>query len=174
MFLSDLCVRLLLPPRKAGRLFPLKTIFFLFALMFCSSAFGRIGETVEQLDRRYGKPFEINHEDNAEMRWYQFRDFIILVGMDQGISQCEVFRKVDNARLGESEIRALLEANVGTSPWREPEDNINNLVFTCKGKEGRIAIYTLRTHNLLITSKPFRKRFANLVISNEKRKMEGF
>ena len=118
---------------------------------------------------------EINHEDNAEIRWYSFRGFLILVGMDQGISQCEVFRKVDNARMSDAEIRALLEANVGAMPWRsEPDDNANNIVYWSRDKKSRLGIYTLATHNLLITSKPFLKRFANLVISNERKKMEGF
>lgn len=109
------------------------------------------------------------------MRWYEFRGFLILVGMDQGISQCEVYRKVDNARMNDADIRGLLNANTGVSPWRnEPEDNVNNIVFWSRDKKSRIGIYTLATHNLLITSKPFLKRFANLIISNERRKMEGF
>jgi hypothetical protein len=152
----------------------MKTPLLLIALMFCTTAFARIGETTEQLTKRYGHPVEKSH-DNGESRLYSFRGFTILVGLDQGISQCEVYQKMDHSRMSEAEIRGLLDANVSNSAWRDdPEEGSNDYLYWSRDKKTRVAIYHLTTHTLLVTSKPFLARFSSLVHSNDRKRIEGF
>src|SRR5437016_2889533 len=66
----------------------MKTTILLIALMLSTPAFARIGETTKELDKRYGKPLQISR-DKVESRRYSFRGYIVLVGLEQGISQCE-------------------------------------------------------------------------------------
>ena len=169
------------PPQRLTRnaktgniLSPLKTTLLLIALMFSSPAIARIGETPEQLNKRYGKPLETIRE-NLETRRYLFRGFIILVGLEKGISQCEVYRKEDNSRMTESDIYGLLEANTGSSEWvHEPKENFENYVYWSKDKKTRVGIYNLATHRLMITSKECLPRCAQLVNSSNRKAMEGF
>ena len=149
-------------------------ILIIIAFAFSRSAFARIGETTEQIDQRYGQPLETTRS-NGESRRYSFRGFNVLVCFERGISQCEVYRKKDNSGMTEAEIQGLLQANAGNSEWLdEPEENINDYVYWSKDKRTRVAIYTLATHGLMVTSKPFLKRFAHLAYSRDRKKMEGF
>lgn len=152
----------------------MKLVLLLIALLFSTTAFARIGETTEQLAKRYGQPVEKSHS-NGESRRYSFRGFTILVGLDQGISQCEVYLKADHSRMGEGEIRALLEANVGNSPWREePSENATNYIYWSKDKKSRVAVYHLTAHSLMVTSKAYFARFESLINANDRKKTEGF
>ena len=152
----------------------MKPTLLLIALMFATPAFARVGETTEQLDKRYGKPLQ-TARDTLETRRYSFRGFIILVGLEGGVSQGEVFRKADNSRMTEPEIQGLLQANAGNSPWRpEPDENLDNYVYWSKDKKSRVGIYALATHSLLITSKAFIPRFSALVSSGSRKDMQGF
>ena len=159
---------------------PMKTFFVLVALVMATPAFARVGETVEQLNQRYGKPTEIKQGPvdkkggAIEMRRYVFRGFSILVGLENGISQGEVYRKEDRSRMLQSEISGLIAVNAGSSPWREPDDNIETLVFWSKDKKTRVGIYTLATHSLLITTKAFMTKFAQAADDHVAKKVEGF
>jgi hypothetical protein len=152
----------------------MKTTLLLIALMFSTPVFARIGETTGELDKRYGKPLETNR-DKVETRRYSFRGYTVLVGLDQGISQFEMYRREDNFRMTEPEIQGLLQANVGKSEWLpDPDENLDNFVYWSKDKKTRLAIYTLATHRLMVTSKKLLPRFANLIKSIDQKKMEGF
>ena len=152
----------------------MKTTLLLIAFMFSTPAFARIGETTEELGKRYGKAREITRE-KVETRRYSFRGYTVLVGLDQGISQFEMYRREDNARMSEPEIQGLLQANAGKSEWLDdPDENIDNFVYWSKDKKTRLAIYTLATHRLMVTSKKFLPRFAPLIKSMDQKKMEGF
>ena len=147
-------------------------LLLLVPLIFNTSAFARVGETTEQVDKRYGRPLETTRS-NGESRRYSFRGFTIVVGFERGISECELYLKSDSSRMLQTEIQGLLQANTGSSPWREePEENTNNYIYWSKDKRTRIAIYTLATHTLMITSKAALPRFAHLITGD--RKMDGF
>ena len=152
----------------------MKTLLLLIALAFSASAFARIGETTEQIDKRYGQPQETTRS-KAESRRYLFRGFTVLVFFEQGISQCEIYQKEDNSRMTEAEIQGLLQANAGRSEWRyEPEEGTDNFVYWSKDKRTRVAIYTLAARRLMVTSKAFFGRFAHLVNSKDRKEMNGF
>jgi len=152
----------------------MKVIFFLTVLFFSTPAFARIGETIEQLNKRYGRASQASRENDVYRR-YTFHGFSILVGLDQaGISQCEVYEKADGSRMGQGEIMGLLEANAGHSPWREePEESTTAYVYRSADGKSRIAIYSLSAHRLLVTSKPLLKQFSNMLGSKSK-SVEGF
>ena len=152
----------------------MKTPLLLIALIFSTSALARIGETTEEIDKRYGQPLE-TIRDKGESRRYSFRGFNVLVGLDRGISQCEMYQKKDNSRMTEGEIRGLLQVNAGNSKWNDdPDENLDSFVYWSRDRKTRVAIYTLATHALMVTSKAFLPRFAHLANSSDRKKMEGF
>ena len=152
----------------------MKTPLFLIALIFSTSAFARIGETTEEIDKRYGQPLE-TIRDKVETRRYSFRGYNVLVGLDRGISQCEIYQKKDNSRMTEEELRGLLQANAGKSKWNDdPDENLESFVYWSRDKKTRVALYYLATHRLMVTSKAFLPRFAHLANSSGRNKLEGF
>ena len=149
-------------------------LLLLVAMSLSKPAFARIGETTEQLNKRYGPPIAKSH-DNEDVRRYSFRGFTITVGLDQGISQCEIYLKSDRSRMTEGEIHGLLQANAGKSPWLEdPEENSTNYFYQSKDKKSRVGIYSLTGHNLMVTSKPYLPRFTSLMGANGPKSVEGF
>lgn len=143
-------------------------LFLFLALVFSTSASARLGETAEQSDKRYGRPSE-TIRNNGESRRYEFRGFTVLLSFEGGISQCEVYQKKDNSRMTEAEIQGLLQENIGRSEWRdEPEENMNTYVYWSRDKRTRVAIYTLATHRLMVTSKAYLDRSARRVKSSDR------
>jgi hypothetical protein len=130
---------------------------------------------MDQLKKRYGRPSREMH-NNVEAYRYAFHGYTILVGFDQGISQCEVYLKLNHSRMSEPEIDELLEANASRSPWsEEPDETIAAYVYWSLDKKSRVALYNLATHTLMVTSKPFLTRFGPLINSSEQKKgSEGF
>src|ERR1044072_6953661 len=152
---------------------PTKVILFFAAILLSTSAFARIGETLEQLNKRYGHPSQASR-GNEVYRRYTFRGFSILVALDQGVSQCEVYEKGDGSRMSEGEILGLLEANAAKSPWREEaEESTTTYIYRSADRKSRVAIYSLSAHRLLVTSKPFLAQFSNMLGSRSK-SVEGF
>ena len=142
--------------------------------MIVTPVFARIGETIEQLDKRYGKPVG-NGREIVETRRYLFKGFTIVVGLENGISQCEVYRKDPDSRMSESELYTLMVANAGKSPWvREPDENLNQFTYWSVDKKTRVAIYALKTHQLLITSKVSLPKFVHLLDASRQNQLDGF
>ena len=113
--------------------------------------------------------------DNEEVRRYSFRGFTITVGLDQGISQCEIYLKADRSRMTEPEIRGLLLVNAGKSPWLEDaEEESRNYFYWSKDKKSRVGVYSLAGHTLMVTSKPYLPRFTSLLNTNGPKSVEGF
>ena len=153
----------------------MKGALLLVALLLSAPAYARIGETTKQLEKRYGRPLKAGQENGETLR-FSFRGYTIVVGLDQGVSQCEVYERRDGSRLTEGEIWGLLDANASSkSPWRaEPEEGVTNYVYRSRDKRTRVAIYVLASHKLLVTSKPYLARFGHLTGSSDQTEMEGF
>jgi hypothetical protein len=152
-----------------------KLFLLILGLSVSASAFARIGETTEQVDKRYGAPLLETTKNNGESRRYSFRGFTILVTFERGISQCEVYQKKDTSRMTEAEIKGLLGANAGGSPWRDDAEEGSDLyLYRSKDGRSRIAIYNLLGHDLMVTSKAFLDHHANIKNSADRQKMEGF
>jgi hypothetical protein len=149
-------------------------LLLLSTFVLSTSAFARIGETTEQLNKRYGPPVQKSH-DNGDVRRYSFRGFTIIVGLNLGISQCEIYLKSDRSRMSESEIFGLLQANTGNSPWLDdPDENMTNYVYWSRDEKSRVGIYNLAGHSLMVTSKPFLKQFTTLMNTSGQKTIEGF
>src|SRR5450755_2885940 len=112
------CGNVLLVPENESLTMKTKLSLLILALGVSASAFARIGETTNQVDKRYGAPLETT-KNGGESRRYSFGGFTVLVSFERGISQCEVYQKKDTSRMMEGEIRGLLGANAGGSAWRD-------------------------------------------------------
>ena len=85
----------------------------------------RLGESVDEITQRYGKPtldlapVEYIRRDYGDTQaWYAKGDLKVLDVFKDGKSQCELLAKQDTtATLSASEIRAFIEANAGTATW---------------------------------------------------------
>lgn len=151
-----------------------KLSLLILALGVSASAFARIGETTNQVDKRYGAPLETT-KNSGESRRYSFGGFTVLVSFERGISQCEIYQKKDTSRMMEGEIKGLLGANAGGSAWRDdPDEGGDAYIYRSKDGRFRIAIYNLRRHDLVVTSKAFLDHHANIANSADRQEMKGF
>ena len=90
------------------------------ALVLCgATAFGRIGETEAQIEKRYGKP----KFNSSSTRGYFYKALSIIVAFDNGVSGIETYEKRDGALMSAGEIRQLLNANGDGTKWQEPIRN---------------------------------------------------
>jgi len=79
----------------------------LIAVTFLPSARGRLWETREQVEARYGKPLQV-HGDVAT---YNFQRFHVVVTFLNGQSQSELYYRSDNKYLVPIEVGKLMEMN---------------------------------------------------------------
>lgn len=85
-------------------------------VLYGATAFGRIGETETQIEKRYGKPTS----NSSSTRSYFYKALFIIVAFDNGISGIETYEKRDGASMSAGEIRQLLNANGDGTKWQEP------------------------------------------------------
>ena len=99
------------------------------ALALCgATAFGRIGETEAQIEKRYGKPTP----SSSSTKGYFYKDLFIIVSFDDGVSGIETCEKRDGASMSAGEIRRLLDANGDGTKWQEPIRNALEARYTQK------------------------------------------
>lgn len=113
----------LLPISKIiGHPFPMKLLLPIFCcLVFCTSAFGRLGETRSEIVARFGTPDGKSNEPPFEM--FSKNGFSISVTFINGRSAEETYFKVGipSRPLSPSDIEALLKANSSGQQWsKEP------------------------------------------------------
>ena len=92
--------------------------------LLATSARGRVGETVKQVEVRYGKPQRVLHERGSFRELgYRYRGFMVGVSYIGGISKGEGFARSDTPQLSESNIQQLLALSLapGTS-WKLTSD----------------------------------------------------
>jgi len=91
-------------------------------LLLSTSVFARVGETVKQVEARYGKPQKV-FIDRSDLRkiGYGYRGFMVIVYFSGGISERESFSQPDVSRLPKEAVTQLLalSAAPGTTwkPW---------------------------------------------------------
>ena len=97
---------------------PLITITIL--ALLATSAHARVGETVKQVEARYGKPQKV-FIDRPDLRkvGYGFRGFMIIVYFSGGVSKRESFGRPDVPKLPRETVNKILalSAREGTS-WQ--------------------------------------------------------
>lgn len=89
-------------------------------LLATSNVFARIGETEEQIEKRYGKPVRTLSQPNEPLeRLYVFAGMNVIVTFINNVSQREFYSKKDKSTLSDTEIEVLLAANSAGSEWIE-------------------------------------------------------
>jgi hypothetical protein len=92
----------------------------IFLTLLAASSYGRVGETVKQVEARYGKPQQL-YIDRPDLRkaLYGYRGFMVMVYFSGGISKRESFGRPDLPKLAPDTVKELLalSAREGTS-WQ--------------------------------------------------------
>jgi hypothetical protein len=88
--------------------------------LLATSAYARVGETVKQVEARYGKPQKV-FIDRPDLRkvGYGYRGFMVIVYFSGGISKRESFGRPDLPKLPPATVNEILafSAREGTS-WQ--------------------------------------------------------
>jgi hypothetical protein len=86
---------------------------------FVSSARGCIGETEEELGRRYGRQRQTgtSHLPGVTIRGYFFGAFQVVVGVLNGRSAFEQYTKQDGSKISANDVAALMNANGAGRTW---------------------------------------------------------
>jgi hypothetical protein len=92
--------------------------------VLATSAHARVGETVKQIEARYGKPQRVLHEHGSFRELgYGYRGFMVGVSYVGGICKSEGFARPDTPRLSDADVQQLLALSLapGTS-WKLASD----------------------------------------------------
>lgn len=111
-------------------------------LVFCSSAFARIGEDVKQIEARYGKPIRIEAErGNYRDVDHASHGFMIMVHFIDGISKIEAFARPDKSNLSTDSVKEILALSAGKDQtWRDlPEKKGDG--FWSRSDGGALAVF---------------------------------
>ena len=95
------------------------------------SAHARVGETVKQVEARYGKPQRVLHKHGSFRELgYGYRGFMVGVSYVDGICKSEGFARPDVPQLSQADVQQLLalSAAPGTS-WNLVSDKNGDRVW---------------------------------------------
>ena len=95
-----------------------------FVSLVATSAHARVGETVKQVEARYGKPQRVLHERGSFRELgYGYRGFMVGVSYIGGISKSEGFARPDTPRLSDADVQQILALSLapGTT-WKLASD----------------------------------------------------
>jgi len=84
-----------------------------------SHAFGCLGDSEEDLDKRYGKQVKTgtSHLPGVTIRGYFANGFLVVVGVLNGKSAYEMYSKKDHKKITPQEVGALMNANASGKTW---------------------------------------------------------
>ena len=156
----------------------MKTPFIAIAFfLLVAPAFARIGETEQQIEKRYGKStLTVSTGNEPLQKVYQSSGLNITVTYLDGVSQREIFTKQDGSELSKNEIAILLEANTARSKWIE--DPTATSLAGMQGWKlesgGRTAAFSRDKTRLVITTDLVQKVFNQRKAEDEKEKLKGF
>lgn len=95
-----------------------------FLTILSATAHAGVGETVKQVEARYGKPERVLHEHgNYRKLGYSYRGLMVIEGYVAGVSKSEFFARPDNRRLSDADVQQLLALSLapGTTWKRLPD-----------------------------------------------------
>jgi hypothetical protein len=107
------------------------------SLVIATSAPARVGETMQQVEVRYGKPQRILHEHGSFRELgYGYHGFMVGVSYVSGISKSEGFARPDLPRLSDGEVQQILALSLapGTSWKRLPDEGGDPFWIRSDGK----------------------------------------
>jgi hypothetical protein len=125
-------------------------------LMMSASAFACIGETEAQIEKRYGKPGEVDTKTPVgKVVTYQSNGCSINVVFVDGISQAENIRKDKGAPFSADEIKILLENNGAGRQWDQVREEDQSKQEWWRSDEEVHANYFRVDNRFFITSKKY-------------------
>ena len=152
---------------------PRPSLFLTFGCLVigCTVALARIGETEEQCDERYGKPFAVS-EDKVE-RTYKKGEFHMRAQFHDGKCDLIMFAKPDGTpqEISESERDVLMKANGGGREWQKSKDGAEVMHFETRDGE-LYALYNSR--GLMIATREATKRKDAAKKAEMEKKLKGF
>lgn len=115
------------------------------------SLFGRIGDTVGQIEKALGKPTRVWSDNRGKS--YLFGPYNISIYFINGVSEAETFCKPDQSPIARAEIVKLLNLNAprGLS-WDRQSDNGSVHIWRSTDHKSLSAAYDERTRMLTIHS----------------------
>lgn len=117
-------------------------------LLLATAAHARVGETVEQVEARYGTPQRVLHERGSFRELgYGYRGLMVGVSYVAGISKSEGFARPGNSQLSDADVKAILALSLapGTTWKRMPDQSGNSFWMRSDGK----VVALLSAHNFL-------------------------
>lgn len=80
-----------------------------FLAILSATAHAGVGETVKQVEARYGKPERVLYEHGGVRKLgYRYRGLLVVECYVAGVSKSEFFDRADNRRLSDAEVQQLL------------------------------------------------------------------
>ena len=119
-----------------------------FLAILSATAHAGVGETVKQVEARYGKPERVLHEHGSFRELgYRYRGLMVIVGYVAGVSKSEFFDRPDNRRLSDADVQQLLAPSLapGRTWKRLPDQGGDQLWIRSDGK----VVALLHAHELL-------------------------
>ena len=95
-----------------------------FLAILSATAHAGVGETLKQVEARYGKPERVLHEHGSFRKLgYRYRGLMVIEGYLAGVSKSEFFDRPDNRRLSDADVQQLLALSLapGTTWKRLPD-----------------------------------------------------
>lgn len=155
----------------------LKYIICLGLIPYVASA--RIGETLEQCERRYGPSTALKID--AETAVYSFTKgpFSIAATIWKGtVHNLLISKRSENAptnsqKLTEVELQTFFQANRGESPWAKIASD-KNYEYWELADQSRRAVYELKTQLLMFTTKDYGEKSTVDKAAREKAVLKDF
>ena len=119
-----------------------------FLAILSATAHAGVGDTVEQVEARYGKPERVLKEHgNFRALGYRYRGLMVIEGYVAGVSKSEFFARPDNRRLSDADVQQLLALSLapGTT-WKRLPDLDGDQTWICS--DGKV-VALLNEHKFL-------------------------
>ena len=148
--------------------------------LVASSAFGRIGETEQEVEARYGSPQTVTgsrtDELGNEVRAYKFHDFWVVVSFVKGISESETFSKAKrDEKLERKEIEAILAVYANPAvKWEPSELAIASKGFDEHTSDGRLYAVHISGYSLIVMTTNYKQQRLASAKKREEERLKGF
>jgi hypothetical protein len=135
----------------------MKTLLVITAFLglLATPARARVGETVKQVEARYGKPQRVLHERGSFREiGYGYRGFMVGVSYVAGVSKSEGFAKPDTPRLSDVEVQQILTLSLapGTT-WKPVSDKNGDRMWM--RSDGKVVAFLNAQKFLQVQEKDF-------------------
>jgi hypothetical protein len=151
------------------------SVIVLINIVALGAACGRVGDTQQQCNERYGVPYK---SENG-FAYYRKAGFFVVISFHEGKADCISYKKVEENALAnaedisENEIRQFLRINGGERTWKK--QTVLSLDIQWTTEDGRLAaFYKPFDHYLTIYTKEWADRQTAAIKAKENKNLEGF